>query len=157
MERLKVLFLDFDGVLNSLPFLRRYTGDGVGLDPACMALLQHIVESTGAVIVLSTSWREYWNRVEAECDPIGCRINEVFREYGLTVWDKTPQLRQRREEEIQTWLEAHEAEVAQFAVVDDTLLGAPFLSGHFVKTVGYTTGLDQSAAEQVIAILNEII
>lgn len=55
----KIIFLDFDGVLNSIEW---YTTDNENrtkgsFDPECIRRLNQIIEETGAKIVLSTSWR----------------------------------------------------------------------------------------------------
>lgn len=58
-----IIFLDFDGVLNTDEYLRtaaRTTGriaSEVDLDPAAVARLQEIVDATGAAVVVSSSWR----------------------------------------------------------------------------------------------------
>lgn len=57
---MKIIFLDFDGVLNSASYCRLHREPGVLLDPTRMALLRRIIETTGAEIVLSTSWKEHW-------------------------------------------------------------------------------------------------
>ena len=149
---MKVLFLDFDGVLNSEKYVRGCGHFGAVIDPSRMVLLKQIVDATGARLVLSTSWREHWGRTDAECDDTGRQINAIFADHGLTVWDKTPQLRLSREEEIKAWLDVH-PEVTAFAVLDDRVLSADFLDGHFVKTANYRDGLDEAAAAKAIALL----
>lgn len=62
----KIIFLDIDGVLNYDSWFRgRFVG-GEGLyadeleaatDPACVQRLNMIVQQTGALVVLSSSWR----------------------------------------------------------------------------------------------------
>lgn len=60
----KIVFLDVDGVLNNWAWLGRMEGvEGAfgdptnHFDPACVALLNEIIDVTGAGIILSTSWR----------------------------------------------------------------------------------------------------
>lgn len=72
---MKIVFLDIDGVLNSKPFFDRELpgGSGTGLqlgvdwslrfDPKCVALLQRILDETGAVVVISSAWRNDTNIV----------------------------------------------------------------------------------------------
>ena len=151
---LKILFLDFDGVLNSEQYLHRCGEYGVVFDPACMVQLQRIVQTTDARIVLTSSWREHWESDESCGDNTGVQINTLFHQYGLSVWDKTPKLRDRREKEIEAWLTAH-PDVENFAVVDDRFLSANLLEEHFVKTSNYQSGLNQELADAVIAILND--
>ena len=143
---MKVLFLDFDGVLNSYAYLRRCGEPGLCLDPDRLALLRQIIDATGAKIVLTTSWREHWSPEEP--GEIGC----IFGGYGLTVFDKTPILREGREREIQAWLAEHPAE--NYVVLDDRFLSADFLDGHLILTSNLRDGLDREDARKAIAILN---
>ena len=54
---MKIAFLDFDGVLNSLAFLRRDPGPLDRLDPTALVLLNVLVQRSGADVVISSSWR----------------------------------------------------------------------------------------------------
>lgn len=150
---MKVIFLDIDGVLNSDRYLRGREEAGVVIDPSRMALLQRLVRATDAAVVLSSSWREHWDADPARCDASGAKIHEIFSAYGVTVADKTPSLAAGRVEEIRAWLAAHPA-VERFAVLDDALLWADFLDGHFVKTSSFYGGLDETDVARVIEILN---
>lgn len=150
---MKIIFLDFDGVLNSAKYLLRREGYGVVIDPARMCLLKQIIVATGAKIVLSTSWREHWKKDLAECDSTGVLINDIFSKCGLQIWDKTPELRTKRETEIKSWLDKH-PEVKNFVVLDDRLLSADNLNGHFIKTSNYFDGLDEEDVPKAIDILN---
>ena len=150
---MKVIFLDFDGVLNSKKYVIGCGEYGVIIDPTRMILLKQIVDETGANIVLSTSWREHWEKNSSECNDTGKQINAIFDECGLKIFDKTPKLHLRRELEIQDWLNKH-PEIEKFVVLDDMFLGAEFLEGHFVKTSNYFNGLDETDVKKAIEILN---
>lgn len=150
---MKVIFLDFDGVLNSEKYVRGCEGYGVVIDPSRMVLLKQIVEKTDAVIVLSTSWREHWDADLNKADSTGRQIHELFTTYGLCIADKTPALRKGREHDIRSWLDQHHVE--KFVVLDDRLMSADFLNGHMVKTSNYFDGLDESDVQRAIDILNE--
>ena len=150
---LKVIFLDFDGVLNSAKYLLDCGKCGMAIDPTRMVLLRRTVDATGAKIVLSTSWRDYWEKDLAKCNSTGILINDIFSKYGLQIWDKTPELHARRETEIKSWLDAH-PEVKNFVVLDDRLLSADYLNGHFIKTSNYFDGLDETDVQKAIEILN---
>jgi hypothetical protein len=66
----RLIFLDIDGVLNSVQFLADNTnGEGVvivdgvfdataHIDPLRVARLNRLIEATGAEVVLSSSWRK---------------------------------------------------------------------------------------------------
>ena len=86
-------------------------------------------------------------------DSIGVRINDIFSKYGLQIWDKTPKLHTRRETEIKNWLDMH-SEVNNFVVLDDSLLSADYLNGHFIKTSNYFDGLDETDVQKAIDVLN---
>ncbi len=149
---MKVVFLDIDGVLNSDKYVRRFGGEGVAIDPERMQLLKQIIDATGAEIVLSTSWRGHWDMDPNNCDVCGKQINDIFSEFGLQVFDKTPRLCSSREQEIECWLNEH-PEIHNFLVLDDAFLSADFLKGHFVKTSNYRDGLDQENVTAAIEIL----
>ena len=53
---MKVIFLDFDGVLNSAKSPADSGTDGLVIESGKMELLKQIVDATGAEIVLSTSY-----------------------------------------------------------------------------------------------------
>ena len=85
-----------------------------------MVLLKQIIDSTDAKIVLTTSWREHWDKDISACDNIGIEINEIFSEYSMTIFDKTPQVNRNREDEIEMWLNSHKS-IESFAVGNETL------------------------------------
>jgi len=150
---MKVIFLDFDGVLNSTKYLLNSEAYGVAIDPSRMVLLKQIVDAANAKIVLSTSWREHWEKDLAKCGSTGILINRIFSTHGLQIFDKTPELHTRRETEIKSWLDRH-PEVKGFVVLDDRILSADYLNGHFIKTSNYFDGLDETDVQKAIDILN---
>ena len=145
---MKVIFLDFDGVLNSL----RSPAEGVNLVPEKLKLLKRLVDATGASIVLSTSWREHWG---PDGDATGAVMDQMFHDHGLQIDDKTPTLPQGREAEIKAWLDQH-PQVNNFVVLDDRLLAAEYLQGHFVKVSSYFGGLAEVDVYEAIRILEEV-
>lgn len=150
---IKVIFLDFDGVLNSEKYVKAYGGCGVIIDPTRMLLLKQIIDATGAEIVLSTSWREHWDTDSVKCDNIGREINDIFGQFSLCILDKTPFLNRCREDEIAAWLKSNK-QVENFAVLDDRFLDSERIRGHFVKTSGYSKGLYETSVDKAIDILN---
>ena len=155
---MKIIFLDIDGVLNSRRYdQERAPGYANKIDVTRLPLLKEIVDRTGARIVLSTSWRMYWEPDEALCAPIGQDINELFAQYELSIYDKTPTISARdRDEEVREWLSAHNGEVESFVMLDDIAFGWGDLSDHLVRTspmIG--RGLEQEHVEKAILLLNE--
>ena len=155
---MKVIFLDFDGVLNSAQYDKiRDVSSNTNLDETRMPLLKQIVDATGAVIVLSTSWRSHWSKKESECTPIGGWINATFAKYGMAIYDKTPQLsfQAGRQKEILSWLEYPPERVDSYVILDDDGLGWGKLSDRLIKTSPHIgKGLEEEHVQKAIAILN---
>ena len=150
---MKIIFLDFDGVLNSDKYVRKQTEFGVIIDPSRMELLKQIVDATDAKIVLSTSWRVNWSVIPEECNETGEKINKIFSDYRLKIFDKTPDARFNRAREIEYWMILH-PEAENFVVLDDMLLDSPFIRGHYVKTCDFREGLDEENVKEALKILN---
>lgn len=149
---MKFLFVDFDGVLNSDYYLRTCNECGLIIDPSRMELLKQIIDKTGAKIVLSTSWREHWEKDCALCDEIGLQINGIFEKYCLEIYDKTPQINTDREEQILAFLDNNP--YTHFAIIDDAFLSHPLLNDNFIRTANLRRGLDQNDVLNVINILS---
>lgn len=118
---MRVLFLDFDGVLNSDRFATEGPAmpEGEGwwgpsaLDPRALELLRRLVETARCEVVISSTWR--LNHTRAELAAL----------LGVEVLDVTPRLHRTpdgvprtRGDEIRAWLESH-PEVEVWIAVDD--------------------------------------
>lgn len=148
---MKVLFLDFDGVLNSQDYRDSYGSMGAGVDKSKMPLLKRLVDSTDAKIVIITSLREYWDKNPDKCDYFGKVINDTFAEYGLEIYDKTPVSDSgKREDEILDWI-VNNPGIKNYVAIDDGALFAKFLVGHFVQP---KDGLEEEHVETAVEILN---
>ena len=149
----KIIFLDVDGVLNSMKFdrwlqdhhMKQYYGYEL-LDQNALLNLQDIVFVTGADIVLSSSWR-----LSRSC----CEeLRQQLLPYGLQFIDKTVSLpRKDRGEEIKEWLSRH-PEVDHFVILDDDEFEMAGLEGHLVKTT-FEEGLLEQHAAKAIEILSK--
>ncbi|MGE0444532.1 MAG: HAD domain-containing protein [Vicinamibacterales bacterium] len=107
---MKVIFLDFDGVLNTPQTWAHH--DKLGLDVERVALLQSLCELTGAVVVISSTWR----MVHALED---LRVMLAERGFRGEVIGATPALLPKRSDEIRAWLDDHH-EVTHYVVLDDS-------------------------------------
>eukprot|EP00906_Rhabdomonas_costata_P034651 RCo048736 len=135
---MKVVFLDIDGVLHPV------TGGECFL-PCCMDRLRRIVETTGAQIVLSSSWRGIPTNVD--------HVNANLQEHGIPkVIGKTSK-GSRRAHQIACWLE-HHPEVTHYVILDDADLSAESrFAGHVVRTASQV-GLTDPLAELAVQILS---
>ncbi len=132
---MKIIFLDFDGVLNSLQYDRERRTDQGNIDKSRLVLLEGLVEQTNAKIVLTTTWRKHWNKDNSLCDAIGEEINTIFDKHGLHIYDKTSEIDVvDRAAEVRTWLQSHVNEVEEFVILDDIAFGWGELETHLVKT-----------------------
>ena len=154
---MKVIFLDIDGVLNSIAFDRERTSEQGNIDETRLPLLKQILDETGALIVLSSSWRKHWDKEPSLCDNLGAEINSIFAIYDIAIYDKTPRLQSNdRAEEIRLWLSQNESTTA-YAILDDIAFGwGADLQEHLVKTnsrIG--RGLEYFHVEKATEILNK--
>jgi hypothetical protein len=124
----KVIFLDIDGVMNGVASRPDHRRGFVGfLDPINVAALNQIVAATGAVVVVSSTWRLTipWDEMKAAFREVGCAAQLV---------DRTPDLDARdRQREIIAWLAAQAVPPARYVVIDDDFL-MPDLPGALVRT-----------------------
>ena len=135
-----MIFLDIDGVLAPIRRWDRY-GD---LDPACIQVLNDIVASGGADVVVSSTWRH--GKTVAE-------LQEMLEAHGFTgsVLDKTPSdlPGADRGEEIAAWLADHA--VGGYVIIDDHAnMGE--LRAHLVLTHP-AHGLQPADAPRALAML----
>lgn len=154
---MKLIFLDIDGVLN--------TNGNWGRDefaanfcPEAINALRHIISETGAVIIISSSWKasglgwftKLWR----------------FRKYPGTVLGITPYVkvndslsfkqRAERGHEIKQFLDDYFSigELDSYVIIDDDDDMLPEQESFFVQTDGQI-GLTNDDAVKAIYILNE--
>jgi hypothetical protein len=136
---MKVIFLDIDGVLNNSTLLYHYGSEFI--DGDMTELLFEIVRSTGARVVLSSSWRLYKSSKKLVEDALGV--------YGIEILDVTPHMpRMRRCREISRWLKSN-AGVEEYAILDDDPDAGPGMEDNFFMTDS-EKGLDMKIAKAVI-------
>lgn len=119
MKSRRIIFLDFDGVLASDNYDDVLLARGVRLrdcfgrkfDPGCVASLRQVIDSTGADIVITSSWRQYLN-------PITMRLMWKIRRMPGKVKGFTPKISENRGMEIREWLSKHQ-EVVNHVILDD--------------------------------------
>ena len=133
---MKVLFLDFDGVLNSegsfrMELRRKNRNVSDSLSTVACSNLQYILEQDRDVkIVISSSWRTMHTMVE---------LQNILNSYGVEaarIIGKTPKkLSSSRASEINMWLNDN-PNVTKFVVLDDDedVLGVKDPRGHIFIT-----------------------
>jgi hypothetical protein len=149
----RILFLDFDGVLNhtehfaSLPPDRTAADvdvDCESFDLACIARLNAIVDRTGCKVVISSTWRHEYTRSDLQG-------HLVRHGYAGKVHGVTPVLPGKpRGAEIAAWLSERPA-IEFFVILDDNSDMGP-LRGRLVQT-SFATGLQDEHVEAVVRML----
>lgn len=154
----KLIFLDFDGPMNTYRNLKRLKEAGLSthdkhghlFDPEAVKQLERIVSETGAKIVVSSTWR---------CKGFGGML-DLFVDRGINaeVLDVTPDLDCVRGCEIRQFLSdygLHEWTWQQrnYVIIDDDSDMLMWQAKNFVKTPG-ENGLTKELADKAIEILN---
>ena len=156
MEKIKVIFLDIDGVL------RPVTGNG--FNKKCIENLNNLVKETGSKIVISSTWRQRGiedvkdflskNGVESEIFD----MTPIFDITSYWLPEQSRKIKAPRGMEIQEWLRCYtnmDRYVESYVIIDDS--EDIFLNQleHYVK-VEQTKGFDKRGLKKAIDILNTI-
>ncbi len=142
VNRMKVIFLDIDGVLNTPGFEMASTGNPPFIDPKHLTVLKEILDKSGAVVVLSSFWKKGWEK--------GRGFDLVFSEAGITIGDVTPNLGFKGTE-IAAWLKAH-PEIDSFAIIDDSRVGW----GELISSVVFTNPESGLTPEHIPLVLKKL-
>lgn len=158
-----IIFLDFDGVLNSernyrklhmnsMPICDQF---GALFDEKCVAALEMIIEATKAEIVITSSWRYLLDlptlRDMWECRGLPGRIISMTRT-DLVTDDPFDNL--IRGKEVEAWLRKHHVneDTGKYVIIDDENEYMTKQLSHFVWT-NPESGLTKNDAERAISIL----
>lgn len=152
---MKVIFLDVDGVLNSIDSEDRFSYC-IGLDYSGIKLLREIVDATDAEIVLVSTWKLSWDKDGSRPDTLGEYLDDRLAEERLTIMDKTGGNMDERGHGIIDWLSEHPTD--SWIVLDDEIFEDYEECGimpHLVKTNFYDGGLKEKHVEMAINLLNK--
>lgn len=151
-----IIFLDIDGVLNNNEFLLAQSKAGIVLvndefdlgsqiDPTMVARLNSLIEQTGAMVVLSSSWRVMAG--------LG-KTSMILRSKGFKhrFVGETPYMRGSypRGTEIQAWLTTNRMGASRFVVLDDDRDAG---EGHPHRFVLIKDGLCDDDVQSAVRIL----
>jgi len=142
---MKVVFLDFDGVLNNFALIRADGRPLDRLDPAAVARLDAIVSRSGAKVVISSTWR-----LHRSLDELRVMLTELG--FSGEVIDRTPELEVSlfgdpfitRGREIQAWIDAQGEPLESYVILDDAYIEEA--AQYLVKTETQAGLLDEHVA-----------
>lgn len=136
--KMKVIFLDIDGVLN--------TNSDREISDDKLKLLSELVSKTGADVVLSSSWRYGWNK--PELNQPGTRIyrlKQLLKDNDIVIKD-TIGLDLTKSIQIKNYLNTNM--ISNYVVLDDE----PIDTANLVKTDA-EQGLTQSDCQKAYQLL----
>lgn len=150
-----IIFLDIDGVLNTVP-------PQLPIDPEKVRLLARIVHATGAKIILHSGWRVWFNgNMQPTCEEASA-LASLLASQGLVFSGMTPDLTDEeirhtkkfslvKAREILAWLSAHPG-VQRWAVLDDLDLHNHIVADHQVTPIS-SLGLTEQDVSAAIRML----
>ena len=158
---MNIIFLDIDGVLNSLPYFESVKGLTQGkyneISDFHLEKLSEIYHTCDAHIVLSSTWRELDVPSDMNCNPMYEYLLKSLKKYNMKLMSKTPVINMNRPLEIATWLDNRtDKEDINFVSLDDQKYG---IADKLVRTKFFCKnisdgGLQQTHVDKVIKILN---
>lgn len=151
----KILFIDFDGVLNTEHYqgLLQYQGKpwqdeyGAFFDPKAVKQLKRIIDATDADIVVESSWK--YLGLDA--------MKELWEVRNLpgTIIDITPSLLGKNKGvEIASWLSKYAKQDIRYVIIYDEYVILDSQLPHFILTNPYE-GITEEQANRAISMLNE--
>ena len=156
---MKVIFLDIDGVLNSDTYMKKQldnSSEGIEseIDPATLILLKKAVDTTGAKIILSSSWRIMRKYNELE---------KFLMKFGISLSGKTPYVDGKRGLEIKQYLSENE-NIEQYLILDDEIFESfdEELVNHLILTKsdqnyhGFSEGLTEKHIKQIVETFGKV-
>lgn len=151
---MKIIFLDFDGVLNSSRFMHAEYDAGRGsglidtLDSEAVNVLNEVIKLTDAKIVVSSTWRLGRTRTQ---------LQEILNKSGFIgkVIDKTgTKPDSMRGNQIQKWLDDNKNfyDIESFVIVDDDSDMAHLM--HRLVQTRSEDGLTHEHIDKLVSFLN---
>lgn len=161
---MKVIFLDVDGVLNCIGWLKKHEGESYdqnSIDSSKVELLAEIIDRTGAKVVLSSTWRHIRGHDENPRYPMFDYLVDTLRKCDIEIMDYTPLINDDRPKEIRAWLNDAPFEIESFVSLDDDFREKDYQKQGIFRRLIHTTywdmdgGLKQEHVERAVKLLNE--
>lgn len=150
---MKIIFLDFDGVISTYE-------KGWRFDVEKLYLLKEIVDKTDAKIVVTSSWKRGFTEVDNFIKSLynGSRNKDlnnvtIFNWFANSIYDITDNNGSWRGDEIQRWIDKHNEEIESYVILDDDSDFHDNQLFNFVQTDTYE-GITSREVKLCIKILN---
>ena len=159
---MKIIFLDFDGVLNDASSLAehwRIHRNNKCVEAKMVAQLNRIIEETGAVCVVSSTWRKFFSldQLSGILEKRGFTGKLIAKTEDFAMNGCFGETRACRGEEIDSWLKnsKYAINVESFVILDDDSDMEPHMN-RLVQTSYYKDpgGLCEEHTDRAIEMLN---
>ena len=169
---MKVIFLDIDGVLNSIQFSKKryekYKKTGkwdIAIDDSKVKMLKEIIDKSGGPdevkVVLSSSWRKHFSEVNGKMfpkDDTGEDCRYAFSKHDIVLYSRTGSSKDgNRGKEITEWMDSHSnLNITHYVVIDDETIDIlEYIPQNYIVKPNYNLGgIDDSHVRAAIHILN---
>lgn len=158
---MKIIFLDFDGPI--IPYMShvnpRVSGKRTEAWPSCISALNRITDTTGARIVVTSTWRtDGFMKTKERLKEWGVTgkmigLTPDLTERGPVLWNSVP-----RGKEIAEWIKQFSEdseEVESFVILDDDKDMEHLMP--FLIHTPFEVGLTESDADKAIDMLNSAV
>lgn len=167
-EYINIIFLDVDGVLNSMPYFKSLDigNKQIGYNDISdfhLQMLAKIYHTCNAKIVLSSTWRELDDESDRNVYSMYKYLESSLAKYDMKIISKTPVIQMNRPFEIVTWLSNREDKSnIKFVSLDDDFSKEDYDIYGIGKNLIYTKffcnkesegGLQQEHVDKAIRIL----
>ncbi len=150
---MKIIFLDFDGVISTYEKRWRF-------DMKKLYLLKEIVDKTDAKIVVTSSWKRGFTEVDNFIKSFYNKPRNkdlknvtIFDWFANSIYDITDNNGSWRGDEIQRWIDKHNEEIESYVILDDDSDFHDNQLFNFVQTDTYE-GITSREVKLCIKILN---
>lgn len=150
---MKIIFLDFDGVISTYE-------KGWRFDVEKIELLKEIVDKTDAKIVVTSSWKRGFTEVDNFIKSFYNKPRNkdlknitIFDWFANSIYDITDNNGSWRGDEIQRWIDKHNEEIESYVILDDDSDFRDNQLFNFVQTDTYE-GITSREVKLCIKILN---
>lgn len=169
---MNIIFLDVDGVLNSMAYFKwlKETGNALhkngeynDISDFHLQMLAKIYHTCDAHIVLTSTWRELDDETDMNCYPMYQYLVDSIAKYDMKIMSKTPVIDMNRPLEIKTWLDNRiDKDKIRFVSLDDDFSKDKYdeygIGEYLVKTEFFCKdmsdgGLQQEHVDKAIEIL----
>lgn len=147
---MKLLFLDFDGVIST--FENHWK-----IDREKLSLLKKIIDNTDAKIIVTSSWKNGYKSVQDFITSLGRKDknsdNDIFQWFLNSIHGIIPTLLGSRGEEVRRYMLDLDSPVESYVILDDDSDFEEDQLFNFVETDSYE-GITEREVKLCITILN---